>query len=245
MPLKSVEIRDISSLLMTLETEIGNGEPVWFRGHAKHNWSLLPGYQRIKKAPPEHVLINRFKQNASLIIETNISSNFDWLFTMQHYGAPTRLLDWSESVLFALYFAVNESPNSDGALWLLKPLKLNKIAFPSEKKTKYIPSFDDPVVLNSYSTESLETGNLTDIPPAAALATRNNTRIQAQLGAFTISLSKIPIEDVGDGSHVTKLLISKKQKAVFRRELSMLGVTKFQLFPELVTVGELVKGIKS
>jgi FRG domain len=40
-------------------------------------------------------------------------SAFDWLCLMQHYSMPTRLLDWSESILIALYFAVREVPRLD------------------------------------------------------------------------------------------------------------------------------------
>lgn len=43
----------------------------------------------------------------------------------RHYGAPTRLLDWSLSPYVALYFSVNDKMNQDGALWIVDPLATN------------------------------------------------------------------------------------------------------------------------
>jgi hypothetical protein len=47
---------------------------------------------------------------------------------MQHYLAPTRLLDWTENLLVALYFAVRDDAldgKADAAVWLLNARRLN------------------------------------------------------------------------------------------------------------------------
>jgi hypothetical protein len=52
-------------------------------------------------------------------------SAFDWLCLMQHYSLPTRLLDWSESILPALYFAAKGHPEEDGEIVVLNARRLN------------------------------------------------------------------------------------------------------------------------
>jgi len=37
---------------------------------------------------------------------------WDWYFPMQHFGAPTRLLDRTEGAVIALYFAVKDNPGT-------------------------------------------------------------------------------------------------------------------------------------
>ena len=37
---------------------------------------------------------------------------WEWYFFMQHYGAPTRLLDWSDGDCLSLHFALAHSAGS-------------------------------------------------------------------------------------------------------------------------------------
>lgn len=220
---------------------------LWYRGQGNSGWSLTPGYLRAANPPSEATLLKRFKQSAAMLIEIAPQATFDWLFLMQHYGVPTRLLDWSESPLVALYFAVENFKNdedSDGALWILKPSELNKNAhINNQDEEGYIPSFDDDE-LAGYTVESLARNQRVQLLPVATIATRNNARIQAQLGVFTIHhLDRTSIETVGDSSHVIKYTIPGGSKRHIFEQLALLGFTRFQLFPELSSVGEIVKGV--
>lgn len=113
---------------------------LWFRGQSNSEWLLRPGVFRDPPSGSEpacvaetHV-VNHFRLH--LVEDARSSSDlFDALSLMQHYGAPTRLLDWSENILVALFFAVQDDPLRDaktpddtpGSLYLLNALKLNNL----------------------------------------------------------------------------------------------------------------------
>jgi len=220
---------------------------VWFRGHSDATWQLLPGFMRSEYATSETTLLNRFRQSAAMLTDQRPTSFFDWTFLMQHYGVPTRLLDWSESPLTAIYFAVEnwaDKPGTDAALWCLWPTDLNRNANIIDKvEGQYIPSFEDEE-LQSYTADSLRQNTRIELFPVATIATRNNARIQAQMGTFTIHHNKkIAIEDVGDRSHVAKYVIPHTAKEALSLELKLLGMTRFSLFPELSSVGTILKGM--
>lgn len=240
-------VSSIEDLLGHLDTD-NNGYhgSIWYRGQANRNWTLTPGYLRLTAPPSESTLIKKFKQSAAMLVSNIPNQSFDWLFLMQHYGVPTRLLDWSESPLVALYFAVegyNNYPKADAALWSLKPSELNKNAgINNANEEFFIPSFED-VELENYSVENLSSNTRTQLRPLATIATRNNSRIQAQHGVFTIHHhDRTPIENIGDSTHVIKYVIPDGARRTIVNQLSLLGFTKFQLFPELASIGDIIKG---
>jgi len=106
----------------------------WFRGHNKAVSKLVPKVYRedyFRDYWPgndlEQRLLQDFVRNAPSF-ESHLPNSDDhvsWLFLAQHYGLPTRLLDWSESILVALYFATERQKSDidkeDGELWALEP----------------------------------------------------------------------------------------------------------------------------
>lgn len=238
-----MQINSVCEFLKTLKKKRAKSKALfWYRGHADKSWSLLPGYHRLKSPPPESVLMNRFKQNANLLLTSPPKSSFEWLFIMQHYGVPTRLLDWTESPLVALYFAVTSEKSKAGAVWILDPVKLNQSTKAKPEDYRFVPAFEDERV-SSYDTLSVENSPELGIEPLAVMATRNNARIQAQLGAFTIShKSPKKLEEIGDRSHLTCLEIPADKKPSIAEDLEILAFGKFQVFPELASVGDIVRG---
>ncbi|MBO4727996.1 MAG: FRG domain-containing protein [Spirochaetaceae bacterium] len=78
----------------------------------------------------EKEIITAFKNTCHIYISDlpNKTSTFDWLALMQHYGTPTRLLDFSFSPYIALYFAISGA-KEDAAVYCINYkdiIKINK-----------------------------------------------------------------------------------------------------------------------
>lgn len=242
MRFKDRKIRKIGDLLRVLGDQLADDAMIWFRGQSDSSWQLIPGLARSAAAPnAEMALIKRFKQNAVPHLPTKPSSEWEWewLFLMQHYRLRTRLLDWTESPLAGLFFAVNGLSSQDAALWCLDPVALNKHANINFSHSLEIPAFDHDEILKNYLPSTIASETTSDLPPIAAIASRNSPRIAAQLGTFTISHRKFPpIEDVGDKNHVWRMIIPSDAKDHLLRELKHLRYSKLTLFPELDSVAE-------
>lgn len=103
-------------------------EDLWYRGISNETYHILPSLYRkyvekdsnvvfdsttnttnISLEQLQHHLLQRFRYQADgapEIINQAVYRNSDYLALMQHYQLPTNLLDWSEDVFAALYFAL-------------------------------------------------------------------------------------------------------------------------------------------
>src|SRR5713101_3917086 len=88
------------------------GYSIWYRGCGRGSLKLVPSLYRhpSKKksdefADLERQLMTRFRQRSIPYLSRDLREDWEALFFMQHYGLPTRLLDWTENPLIALHFA--------------------------------------------------------------------------------------------------------------------------------------------
>ena len=106
---------------------------VWWRGQSRdEGWDLVPRVHRLPLS--ERLLVPRFMQKVHACHNDcpRQDDYLGWLVLMQHYSFPTRLLDWTESPLFAAFFACDNVFDADkrnkeenAVIWGLLPCTLN------------------------------------------------------------------------------------------------------------------------
>lgn len=247
MAFKELTISSVASLLDVLPKLYKGGKTIWFRGHSNQRWHLEPSLARFKKLNHELQLIKRFKQNAFQFLGRVPKEEWEWIFLMQHYRVPTRLLDWTESPLIGLYFAVSDRPRrkvtTSAALWCLYPQKLNEISGLALDPPGDIPAFGDEKELDDYLPTRVHAPQATSKNPLAIIAPRQFERIYVQQGVFTILHRRaIRIDELrdpnGNQSHLVKLKIPRNAVARLRKELGYLRMHKLSVFPQLEHVAE-------
>ena len=216
-----------------------NGAPqTWYRGETRvrRPGSLLPSIARkAGRVAREWEIYQRFRQSAAAFLPHANLAPWDWLLYMRHYGEHTRLLDWTESALAALYFAV-EKPDrdgQDGVVWCLDPLRLNRLA---GSETLHCAGIDDEV-LGAYTIESLKKSSgiaTTDYKPIAVIAPRSFPRLIAQQGVFTVThRQQIPIDAITEPHLLTRIRVRAHAKPSIREGLRTLGITRLTMYPEM------------
>lgn len=217
----------------------------FFRGHSAITYNLLPGIFRVTTDNERYFskydeanFFYEFKGRAGELLQQGVDS-WEILFAMQHFGVPTRLLDWSESFASALYFALFNKHgleiNTNGIdIWILDPYELNGHFW----KEDIVDVYDDlqvsyvECVLERKKTFCWQQGALAIYP------VRRNARIIAQQGVFTIHNSSTPVEKMNlDRLHRFSLCGEVAIKDA-RKFLLMAGVNSFTIKPDLVGLSE-------
>jgi len=227
----------------------------WFRGVGKKEFELKPGaYWRLEC--DEETLFLTFKSQVPSYIAREPRDDWEWYYLMQHYGLPTRLLDWSESALAALYFALTQRPtDGEPCVWLMSPSTLNGLAQGSGAASIFVPGggetkywLPDRCGRGKYITQIPDTDHDNSLP-IAIYPRRFNPRIVAQRGTFTVhGIGELPIEDlfVKDGQPtqgLARILLPADAREDMLSGLRALGVDRTALFPEPESVAVDLKAV--
>jgi len=84
------------------------------------------GVPQDKKRQYEMEMIREFQRKAGLYLDREPDKDdvLEWLALMRHYGAPTRLTDWTYSFYVAVHFALAD--DLDGAVWSFNAARVNR-----------------------------------------------------------------------------------------------------------------------
>jgi FRG domain. len=217
--------------------EIGDcGEVVWYRGQNSVNYPLLPNLLRYRNGTEkEKDLFTSFRKFGDKTIEKT-QSEWETLFHMQHYGVPTRLLDWTETFGIALFFAVHNrrTESDDAAIFLLNPLKLNTLS--SQKKLYVMPRDEN---MFSYTRVYFDHNPFDPNAPIAVEPAFVNSRMHAQRGVFTVHDNALePMEDRFP-SVVRKVLLPQCLFSAAQEFLELANINEFSVYPD---IGGLLRG---
>jgi hypothetical protein len=197
----------------------------FFRGHSDSNWILVPGLFRLKKEREESFsnwedleafLFAAFKREAAQFLPAIVGTELEDLMCLgQHYGLPTRLLDWTTNPLIALFFAVESDDERNADVWCM--------GFPSTNNCQ--PSgtyFSQRCTL--YGTDFI-------------LFPRHiDSRIINQGGCFTKHADEVPLDQQGGVASLctfNRFTIEAGLKSQIRSQLYDMGIHISFIYPGL------------
>lgn len=245
----------------------------WFRGQSDARKSPVPAVFRITKNGQrgkydESWLSTTFCYRAPSFGDTpEDRSELDkWLFLMQHVGIPTRLLDWTENALAALFFAVNDqTKTTNPAIWMINPVALNHISLGinEELKEELVKSntdcFPNTWVRGSRSTENIRLAfmhpeeRLKECKPSenpiAIQLTYCHPRMSAQKGCFTVHGTRVEgFEEIFDENsnlykkgYFKKYVINRTRVSKLYEKLKTLGMTHSSISPDIFGLAKELK----
>jgi hypothetical protein len=208
------------------------------RGQSK-DYALLPTALRTEKDSGNRKyhkrsvgnFLDQFKMNSYPYLDSQlaISNDIEWMLYAQHYGLPTKLMDFTTSHITSLLFAVEK-------------------AFLMDDEEDAVVYFVDPAALNQKSMQRSSIVNISnagDINPAdidgpvVVHGRRINPRINAQKGVFVLfEDTDTPLDGIEDEQVIRKVTICGDATKEILSSLFSMGISFSHIYPELSSVSK-------
>lgn len=185
-----------------------------FRGQSDFDWTLMPSvyrysdFQRFQAVEFERHLLQA-KPPKPIPPLTHTDFQIEWLMICQHYGVPTRLIDWTNDILIALFFACSDKTNEhkDGALFICNQ--------------------------NDYPIFTAYKDHIMDIQQLAFVSTNViNPRMRTQSGSFML-WGHAPLDENGTESYDLWQYHEKQENKLFMDKICIPNNSKNKILEEL------------
>lgn len=261
-------IIEVERIYYKWQIEESGSDPykVWFRG-VDRDESLIPSVfrKRLDKQLNELLVLNSFMSIYKNYTDERFENSKIELFSfMQHYGIPTRLLDWSESHLMALFFAIDTWENGNQpVVWILNAKALNQLTIEVPVNG---PVFGESDLVNArlslvgFLDKDNSINNLfqkkfpqyveiiekLEYPIACYPISSGNQRIIVQKGVFTVhgrqktSIEKL-MKEKEIAENLKKIEIDVNSISKIRESLRRAGITCRTVYPDLYGLSKELK----
>lgn len=254
-PLTVHQIATLREYMELVEDLMAPDVALWYRGVGDAAHTLRPSLFRHPTCSTgdefltlEVKMLQRYRERSVPFSPLNgwRGTDDDWerLFVMQHFGVPTRLLDWTESPYMGLFFAVTScafdynagTAKQDVAVWAMRPEAWNQQALADVSYDGGVLSIDDNL-LSSY--EPGPTSRAMRVTPVNMYGLHNSPRIVAQRGVFTIfgketkPMEQVVIDSGYKPATLVKVVVAADKVGAVRKALFNIGVTDSVVYPDL------------
>lgn len=226
----NIKSPNVAWLLHDLPQQLRCGH-YFFRGVRDSSYALIPSIARQKwyceirsadRIDSERSILNEFRNRSLGISGKNYENSWECLALAQHHRLPTRLLDWSTSLLVALYFACERDIKSDGQL----------SEYTSDECAVYLAHSKETIPRTELCFDPLECNKVGFV--AIPQVTQ---RLVVQRGIFSIDEDPLTSFDEAfentENAHITKVLISGEIRSELHDTLYRFGVRRASIYPDL------------